>query len=111
MHHSSIRSVLITTSSKHSLSSGYQCNSLNHFALMSVIRTFLFSLLSLALVYIYIEQTFDHFFRRIIMANMLKDIPELLRQIRQVENEHNQLVDEYFQMSMLQNKRLFTVLC
>ncbi len=42
---------------------------------------------------------------------MLKDIPELLRQIRQVENEHNQLVDEYFQMSMLQNKRLFTVLC
>jgi hypothetical protein len=45
------------------------------------------------------------------MANMLKDIPELLRQIRQVENEHNQLVDEYFQMSMLQNKRLFTVLC
>ncbi len=31
---------------------------------------------------------------------MLKTIPELLQEIRQVENEHNQLVDEYFQMSM-----------
>ncbi len=34
------------------------------------------------------------------MENMLKEIPELLQQIRQVENEHNQLVDEYFKMSM-----------
>jgi hypothetical protein len=34
------------------------------------------------------------------MENMLKTIPELLQEIRQVENEHNQLVDEYFQMSM-----------
>jgi hypothetical protein len=31
---------------------------------------------------------------------MLKEIPELLQQIRQVQNEHNQLVDEYFKMSM-----------
>ncbi len=31
---------------------------------------------------------------------MEKDISELLQQIRQVENEHNQLVDEYFQISM-----------
>ncbi len=31
---------------------------------------------------------------------MTKTIPELLQQIRQVENEHNQLVDEYFQMSI-----------
>ncbi|CAF1234881.1 unnamed protein product [Adineta steineri] len=29
---------------------------------------------------------------------MEKEISELLQQIRQVENEHNQLVDEYFQM-------------
>ncbi len=34
------------------------------------------------------------------MENMLKEIPELLQQIRQVQNEHNQLVDEYFKMSM-----------
>ncbi len=31
---------------------------------------------------------------------MTNEIPELLQQIRQVENEHNQLVDEYFKMSM-----------
>ena len=30
---------------------------------------------------------------------MSKHIPELLQQIRQVENEHNQLVDDYFRMS------------
>lgn len=38
------------------------------------------------------------------MENMTKDIPMLLQQIRQVENEHNQLVDEYFQISMLKIK-------
>jgi flagellin-specific chaperone FliS len=62
---------------------------------MSVIHTFSFSL---SPSYVYIAQTFDHFFHRIIMAN----ISELLRQIRQVENEHNQLVDEYFQISKKQ---------
>ena len=30
----------------------------------------------------------------------MEHIPNLLQQIRRVENEHNQLVDEYFQMSM-----------
>ena len=30
---------------------------------------------------------------------MSKHIPELLQQIRQVENEHNQLVDDYFRIS------------
>ncbi|CAF0928309.1 unnamed protein product [Rotaria sordida] len=32
------------------------------------------------------------------MENMTKEISELLQQIRQVENEHNQLVDEYFKI-------------
>ncbi len=39
------------------------------------------------------------------MANMLNDIPELLRQIRQVENEHNRLVDEYFQISRIEKQK------
>jgi hypothetical protein len=30
----------------------------------------------------------------------MENIPHLLQQIRQVENEHNQLVDEYFKISM-----------
>ena len=104
MHRSSIRSAVITAernkSSKHSLlSSGYQCNSFSCFALMSVIRTF-FSLAECVYIYIYVKQIFDHFFNKIIMENMTKEIAELLQQIRQVENEHNELVDEYFQMSM-----------
>jgi hypothetical protein len=33
------------------------------------------------------------------MENVSKEIPELLQQIRQIENEHNQLVDEYFQLN------------
>ncbi|CAF3440336.1 unnamed protein product [Rotaria socialis] len=32
------------------------------------------------------------------MENMTKEISELLQCIRHVENEHNQLVDEYFQI-------------
>jgi hypothetical protein len=34
------------------------------------------------------------------MEHITKNIPALLHEIRQVENEHNQLVDEYFKMSM-----------
>jgi len=67
---------------------------------MSVIRTFFFSLSLSFSGCIYKKQTFDYFFNRIIMENMTNEIPELLQQIRQVENEHNQLVDEYFKMSM-----------
>jgi hypothetical protein len=102
MHHSSIRSAVRTAeTNKFKAQLVFRISMqliLSFFALMSVIRTFFFSL-SLSLD-VYIKQTFDHFFNRIIMENMTKTIPELLQQIRQVENEHNQLVDEYFQMSI-----------
>lgn len=40
------------------------------------------------------------------MENMTREISELLQQIRSVENEHNQLVDEYFQISMLKKVKM-----
>ena len=70
------------------------------FAFISVIHTFSLFLFPLSVpLNTYKKLTFDHFFNRIITENMSKEILELLQQIRQVENEHNQLVDEYFKIS------------
>ena len=67
---------------------------------INVGHSHLFSLSLRLSMYIYIKTNIrSFFFNRIIMENLTKEISELLQQIRQVENEHNQLVDEYFKIS------------
>lgn len=48
---------------------------------------------------LYIEQTFFHFSHNSTMAQFNTSIGDLIQQIRFVENHHNQLVDQYFQLS------------
>ena len=105
MHHSSIRSAVRTAENAKKFKAQLVFR-ITMQLIFNSCRSFTpFPLFSLSLsVYVSVKKCIYRVNIRVIASNqmiMAQNIAELLQQIRQVENEHNQYVDEYFQISML----------